>query len=126
MANDIKPYTVAVRDEALAKLKSKLQAAELPKPVNFQNDWEYGAPAADVARLLNYWRDGFNWRAQEAHMNEMPQYTTPIDVDGFGTLQIHFVHQRSSKPGSIPLLFCHGCKKRQRSKCVRECFVNCG
>jgi hypothetical protein len=31
-------------------------------------------------------------------------------VDGHGTLSIHYVHQRSSIPGAIPLLFVHGCR----------------
>lgn len=112
MGSDIKPYTVAVPDEALAKLKSKLNAVDLPQHVDFENDWNYGAPAADVRRLATYWRDGFDWRAQEKKINQLPQFTTPIDVDGFGTLNIHFVHQKSAHAGSIPLLFCHGCRLR--------------
>ncbi|KAK8147015.1 hypothetical protein G3M48_002267 [Beauveria asiatica] len=108
MASDIHPYTVAVPDDALAKLKAKLGAFTFPQRVDFENDWNYGAPASDVRRLAAYWRDGFDWRAQERRINQLPQYTTPIDVDGFGPLNIHFVHQRSVHPGSIPLLFCHG------------------
>lgn len=110
MANDIKPYAVAVPDEALARLKSKLEASDLPQRVEFENDWNYGCPADDIKRLAAYWRDGFDWRAQEARINKMPQYTTSVDIDGFGTLDLHFVHQKSTQRGGIPLLFCHGCK----------------
>ncbi|KAJ3473653.1 hypothetical protein NLG97_g10198 [Lecanicillium saksenae] len=106
--SDIKPYTIAVPDEALARVKSKLDSFDLPKNVDFENDWNYGAPAADIKRLANYWRDCFDWRAQEKRMNQMPQFTTEIEVDGFGALNIHFVHQKSSGSNSIPLLFCHG------------------
>ncbi|EGX89969.1 Epoxide hydrolase [Cordyceps militaris CM01] len=108
MATDIQPYTVAVPDDALAKLKSKLDALDLPQHVEFEDDDRYGVPAADVRRLAAYWRDGFDWRAQERRINQLPQYLTPIEVDGFGTLNIHFVHQKSAHSGSIPLLFCHG------------------
>lgn len=110
MASDIQPYKVSVSDDALAALKAKLQATTLPRSFDFENDWRYGSPAADVSRLVAHWRDGFDWRAQEAKINKLPQYTTPIDIDGFGTLNIHFVHQKSTNPKSVPLLFCHGCR----------------
>ncbi|OAA73812.1 Epoxide hydrolase [Cordyceps fumosorosea ARSEF 2679] len=108
MASDIKPYTVAVPEEALGRLKAKLDAHDLPQRVEFEDDTSYGASAVDIRRLAAYWHDGFDWRAQERRINRLPQYTTPIHVDGFGTLNIHFVHQKSAHPESIPLLFCHG------------------
>lgn len=40
--------------------------------------------------------------------SELPQYTRDIDVDGFGTLNIHYVHKRSDEKNAIPLLFVHG------------------
>ena len=33
---------------------------------------------------------------------------TKIEVDGFGEIDIHFLHQKSDVKGSIPLLFIHG------------------
>jgi hypothetical protein len=63
-----------------------------------------------MKRLTKYWADGFDWRAQEAALNEkLPQFTTKVNVDWFGELDIHFVHKKSAKKDSIPLLFCHGC-----------------
>lgn len=42
-------------------------------------------------------------------MNEtLPQFTTNIAVDGFETLKIYFVHQKSEVKGAIHLLFAHG------------------
>ena len=38
----------------------------------------------------------------------MPQFTTDVDVEGFGFLKIHFVHKLSDTKGAIPLLFVHG------------------
>nr|VWO97451.1 BTP domain-containing protein [Ganoderma boninense] len=35
-------------------------------------------------------------------------FTRDIDVDGFGTLNVHYVHQTSEVKGAIPLLFVHG------------------
>lgn len=62
-----------------------------------------------MKRLAKYWRDGFDWRAQENLLNELPQFTTKIEIDGFGEFDMHFVHQKGPE-GSVPLLFCHGCE----------------
>lgn len=110
MAPEIKPFKIAVSDEKLQQLKDKLAASTLPQEVDFSDDWSYGVPRADICRLANRWQGGYDWRAEETKLNKVPQFTTKVNVDGFGELNMHFVHQRSSQPGSIPLLFCHGCK----------------
>ncbi|NGN62299.1 epoxide hydrolase [Streptomyces sp. A7024] len=65
--------------------------------------WEYGVPLSYVRPLLDHWRDGFDWRAQEARLNAFPQFTTEIDGQN-----IHFVHVRSPEPDATPLLLGHG------------------
>ena len=35
-------------------------------------------------------------------------FTRAVDVDGFGVLDLHYVHQRSARPNAIPLLLVHG------------------
>lgn len=41
-------------------------------------------------------------------LNKLPQFKCPIEVEGFGTLDMHFVHSESSANAPIPLLFLHG------------------
>ncbi len=41
-------------------------------------------------------------------MNSLPQYETQVTVDGFGPIDMHFVHQQSHVEGAVPLLFVHG------------------
>ena len=36
-------------------------------------------------------------------------FTRDIKVEGFGVLNIHYVHRRSDVGSAIPLLFVHGC-----------------
>jgi hypothetical protein len=60
--------------------------------------------------LANYWKNGFDWKKQEAKLNELPHFKTKVEVDGFGDLDMHFIHQKSNVPGAIPLLFVHGCE----------------
>ncbi len=110
MSTDIKPFKIAVAESELQKLKTKLGLATLPDEVSFSQDWSYGCPLSDIRRLVNYWKDGYDWRKHEEELNKMPQFTTIISADGFEDLEIHFAHQKSEKPNAIPLLFCHGCK----------------
>jgi hypothetical protein len=64
----------------------------------------------DIKRLTEYWKNGFDWRHQEEQLNHLPQFKTKVTVDGFGEINMHFVHQKSEHPNAIPLLFVHGCK----------------
>ncbi|KAJ5925606.1 hypothetical protein N7454_008245 [Penicillium verhagenii] len=104
------PYSVSVADTALQELKQRLAWA---KPAtqfesSSQDSWDFGVPAKEMARLVTHWRDHFDWRKAEAQLNELPQYRTEIEVDGFGKLDIHFVYQISPVKDAIPLLFSHG------------------
>ncbi|KAF4975211.1 hypothetical protein FZEAL_7968 [Fusarium zealandicum] len=108
MTSEIKQFKIEVPDSAIVSLKEKLRNASFTNEVDFSDDWAYGAPLSDVKRLAAYWSDGFDWRAQEAKLNELPQFTTNVPVDNYGDIQVHFLHQKSTKPDSIPLLFCHG------------------
>lgn len=107
--SSIRPYKISVPDSSLSQLKSKLSANAFPAEVDFSDSWDYGTPLSDIKRLTTYWRDEFDWRAQEKHLNDtLPQYTTTVGVDGFGPLNIHFVYQKGNGKKNIPLLFCHG------------------
>lgn len=103
----IDPYTITVPDTELEKLAQKLSVASLPDELD-DASWGYGASLADIKRLTQYWKDGFDWRREESKINELPNFRTAIEVDGFGSLDIHFVHQKSNVEKAIPLLFSHG------------------
>ncbi|KAF2648178.1 alpha/beta-hydrolase [Lophiostoma macrostomum CBS 122681] len=107
-----KPYKISVPDSALAKLHRKLADADFPDELDADEQWPYGAPLADVKRLANYWRDGFDWRRAEARLNELPQFEGKVQVDGFGDVGVHFVHKRcegeGEGEGAVPVLFVHG------------------
>lgn len=105
----MEPFTISVPDSDLLTLSQKLSATTFPDELD-EAAWDYGVPLADVKRLTQYWKDHYDWRKHEAKINELPNYKIPIHVDGFGALDIHFVHQKSEVGGAIPLLFSHGCK----------------
>ncbi|KAH9017883.1 Alpha/Beta hydrolase protein [Lactarius hengduanensis] len=101
------PFKIAVSDDALALLKRKLGDTRLPDEVNAA-EWAYGAPLADIRRLANRWKDGYDWRAHERKLNALPMFTRTFAVEGFGELDVHYIHQKSTAKGAIPLLFVHG------------------
>ena len=104
----IKPYHISVPDAKIERLKAKLAVYDLPDEVPDVEPWTRGPPLADIKRLASYWADGYDWRKAEAKLNELPNFITKIDVQDFGTYDVHFVHQKSSVKNAIPLLFSHG------------------
>ncbi|NJP87853.1 epoxide hydrolase [Nonomuraea sp. FMUSA5-5] len=98
--NDIKPFRIAIPQPDLDDLRDRLRrtrwAAQLP------GGWSRGVPVGHLRELAAYWADGFDWRAQEARLNEFPQYSTVIDGQ-----PIHFLHVRSPEPHALPLIMTH-------------------
>ncbi|GIC91181.1 epoxide hydrolase [Aspergillus udagawae] len=106
--NIIRPFNISISDSQLDLLNQKLQSASFPDELDAAG-WELGVPLAELKRLTAYWRDGFDWRAKEKELNEkLHQFMVSVSVPGFAQLDIHCVHQKSSTPGAIPLLFLHG------------------
>ncbi|WP_214317862.1 epoxide hydrolase family protein [Nonomuraea sediminis] len=114
--SEIRPFRIDISQDDLDDLKNRLArtrlADELPSDaiagkvdigIPVRPGWEYGVPLSYVKPLLEYWRDGFDWRAQEARLNRFAQFTTEIDGQN-----VHFVHVRSADPDAIPLMLLHG------------------
>ena len=103
------PFTLRVPDADLDFLQQKLKLTRFPDELDGAG-WDYGAPLADVRRLVARWQDGFDWRTHERAINAIPQFARDVPVEGFGELNVHYVHQRSANPSAVPLLFVHGCE----------------
>jgi len=101
-ADGIRPFTIAVPDSVLDDLQARLARTRIPDQIP-GTGWEYGTDRAYMEELLAYWRQGFDWRAQERALNAFDQYKTAIDG-----LDVHFVHQRSPRADAIPILLIHG------------------
>lgn len=99
---------IHVPESELELLTRKLDLVRLP---SFHVDWrdDNGIDPKGVAHIVRFWRHTYDWRAEEAKLNELPQFKTPIDVDdGFGTIDLHFVHSTASAANATPVLFLHG------------------
>jgi pimeloyl-ACP methyl ester carboxylesterase len=99
---DLVPFRVKVPEEALEDLRRRLARTRWPDQIA-GSGWEYGADLAFLRGLTEYWRDGFDWRAQEEAVNRLPQLR--VDVEGVG---IHVVRQPGRGPRPLPLLITHG------------------
>lgn len=103
-------FTIAIPEERLSTLQKKLDLTTLPDELE-DVGWDYGVPLADIRRLVSRWKDGYDWRKHEAQLNaELPQFTRDIEVEGHGTLNVHYIHKKSEVVDAIPLLFVHGCE----------------
>jgi microsomal epoxide hydrolase len=97
-----RPFTIQVSDEVLADLRDRLGRARWPDEVP-GSGWAYGTDLAYIKQLVAYWREEYDWRANEARLNAFRQYTVPIaDID------LHFIHELGVGPDPLPLLISHG------------------
>jgi pimeloyl-ACP methyl ester carboxylesterase len=103
------PFQIAIPGDVLDDLYRRLAAARLP-PRRSVSDGEPGDPAGEdeevierIAGLVAYWRDGYDWRAQERRMNAVPQCRA--EVDGVG---LHVLHVPGAGLDPMPLLLCNG------------------
>jgi len=102
MASSHAPFHVEVPDETLADLRERLGRTRYPNQIAGV-DWDQGTELSYLQELVRYWIDGFDWRAQEARINSLPQFMTTIDGQ-----PIHFIHVRSAEPAAVPLILSHG------------------
>ena len=91
-STEIREFRVDIPEPLLDDLRDRLDRTIWPdEPPG--TEWSYGAALARMRELAEYWRTGYDWRAQEARLNAFPQFTTTIDGQN-----IHFLHVRSPEP----------------------------
>ncbi|QQQ79458.1 epoxide hydrolase [Saccharothrix sp. 6-C] len=98
----MQPFRIEIPQADLDDLDRRLEHTRWPDE-GPTDGWARGVPLSYVKELAEYWRTGFDWRAMEARLNELDQFTTEIDG-----AKVHFVHVRSSEPDATPLLITCG------------------
>jgi pimeloyl-ACP methyl ester carboxylesterase len=98
----VERFRVAVPEATLDDLAERLARTRWPGALD-GTGWEDGTSLAFLRDLVDWWQDGFDWRAQEAAINRFPQFRAT--VDGVG---LHFVHVRGKGPAPLPLVLTHG------------------
>ena len=93
-----RPFTLAFPDAALEDLRTRLALTRYPEP-GPGAPWQTGTDLSWLRQLVDYWRDDFDWRAQEARLNAFPQYK--VRLHG---IDLHYLHVEGKGPAPMPLL----------------------
>jgi pimeloyl-ACP methyl ester carboxylesterase len=101
-SREIHPFRLDIPGAEIDGLHRRLDETRWPQPLP-GDDWDTGVPVAWLHELADYWRRGYDWRAAEREINEVPQFTTVVDGQ-----QIYFLHVRSPEPDALPLILTHG------------------
>ena len=77
------------REAELEALRARIAATRWPSR-ELVADRSQGVQLATMQELARYWATEYDWRACEARLNALPQFTTEIDG-----VDIHFIHVKS-------------------------------
>jgi hypothetical protein len=95
-------FVLNVPDAAIAGLKNRLSLTRFPDAAPGE-PWAYGSSVEYIRELVAYWKDGFDWRAQEAALNDFPQFKVALHG-----IDLHYLHVPGVGPNPYPLLLMHG------------------
>jgi pimeloyl-ACP methyl ester carboxylesterase len=98
----IAPFTIRIPDEVLSDLTTRIRNTRWPTRAP-GTAWAQGTDLEYLKRLLSYWADGFDWRAQERRLNRFAHFRAEL-----GDIHVHFVHERAREGNGIPLILTHG------------------
>lgn len=98
----IEPFRIQVPDGVLRDLRERILRTRWPDEIG-GSGWEYGTSLHYLRELLDYWANGFDWRAQESFLNSFQHFRAVVDGRG-----LHFLHERGRGPDPLPLLLPHG------------------
>ena len=100
--SELRPFRVEMPDEAIADLRRRVAATRRPSR-ELVPDRSQGVQLTTIQELARYWMSDYHWRACEARLNALPQFTT--DIDG---VDVHFIQVKSPHPDALPLIMTHG------------------
>ncbi|XP_065294094.1 epoxide hydrolase 1-like isoform X2 [Dermacentor albipictus] len=101
----ISKFSVHAPEEALVDLKRRLASTKLAEPLQ-DSRFEYGFNAHELRRVVDHWKDRFDWRLQERLLNAYEHYHTTIEG-----IRVHFMYARAkAEPRTkvYTLLMIHG------------------
>ncbi len=97
----MKPFQLDVDPEMLDDLDRRLSSTRYAEASSGE-PWANGMPPAELRRLVEHWRDRFDWPAIVSRLNAVSQFTA--DVDG-GSL--HWA-EYAGRPGAPTIVVTHG------------------
>jgi len=99
----LRTFTLAIPEPAIIDLRQRLTRTRFPDQTDQAPPWAVGTDVSYMRDLVAYWCNEFDWSAQQARLNEFPQYK--IELAG---IDLHFLHVRGKGSAPLPLLLSHG------------------
>src|ERR1700751_5823707 len=96
------PFKLQVPQADIEDLKARLSRTRFPDQAP-DAPWAYGADLAYMKDFVPWWRDRFDWRAQEARLNAFAQFKVPLHG-----IDLHFIRAEGKGPSPILLMLMHG------------------
>ena len=101
-ATAVREFHVEFPQDQLDDLRRRLARTRWPA-MELVDDRSQGVQLPTIQALARYWASDYDWRACEARLNALPQFTTEIDG-----VDVHFIHVRSPHQEALPLIMTHG------------------
>ncbi|KAH8596909.1 epoxide hydrolase [Bisporella sp. PMI_857] len=96
------PFKLKIDRELIVSTKAKLKLARYPQQeLTAEDDWSQGTKLKELKRLAEYWRKEYDW--QEEEVLSQSHFQVAVDVEGYGALNIHYVHEVSDREDAMPL-----------------------
>lgn len=96
------PFTIAIRESDLEDLRQRLRNTRWSLDLDNQDSY-YGLSVDYLKPLVEYWADGFDWRAAERAINQFTHYRPHIQG-----VPVHFIREPGVGPAPIPIVLSHG------------------
>lgn len=95
-------FSIQIPEDVLIDLKYRLDHIRWPDQLE-NVAWERGTENGYLQSLVSYWSEQYDWRAQEAELNRLPQFRCTVDG-----VDVHFIHERGRGPNPLPIILTHG------------------
>ncbi len=102
MLMPITPFAIPFSQAAVDDLRDRLARTRWPDEIPGAA-WEYGFDLESLQKICEYWRKGFDWKAQIARMAQFEHFRFTVQDTG-----VHFIHARGNGPAPLPLVLTHG------------------
>jgi microsomal epoxide hydrolase len=97
------PFIIDIDQGVLDDLHARLGRTRWVSDLG-DRGWKYGASIPYMQELVAYWRDHFDWRAQERALNAFPNFRVTLA----GGIGVHFIHESGRGPHPLPIVLTHG------------------
>ncbi|GGC03446.1 multidrug MFS transporter [Novosphingobium endophyticum] len=102
-AMSVEEFRIDVPQQVLDHIHRKLVDGRIGYAPDDDERWRYGMDARYLTEIVAYWRDTYDWRAEERKLNRWPQFRSTVDG-----VPIHFYHIQGDADHPVPILLTHG------------------